>query len=216
MESSASPALLVAHGYGCPLVSAFLSERPASWRAAHVRRLVCAAAPLRGSFSARAALRDGEGLLTAGGAHRYAGAAVNARQKGRLDFRGMEFELGLRRKRRDPLPDVPGPWDEREDPLAAPVGERKRIAGKFESLREMSEGVGIREGGVPVTCVVGTGVGTGGEEESAGDGVVERSSAEACKEWEGSELEVVQAGHFNLTALVGGVVERLVREDRVP
>lgn len=210
-ERSPSPVLLVAHGYGCPLTAQFLSERPGSWCKRHISRLICAAAPLRESFSAKEAIRDGEGFLTAGTAHRYAGPAVNVRQKGRLDFRPMEFELGLRRgTRRDHLPNVSGPWDEKEDSPAAPSYERKKLASMFESLREMSTDISTRPISVPISCVVGIGMPVG---DVDGDGVVERKSASKCGEWEGAELVTVNATHFNLTAMVGGLIQRLGKED---
>jgi pimeloyl-ACP methyl ester carboxylesterase len=124
--------LVVAHGYGCTIAAAYLSERAASWRRAHVARLYCLAAPLDGTVSA--ALRMISGHLPPYEARRTWSSASNADSASRLDFRSVEFELGLRRARRRALPFVPGIWDPGHNQL--PPGAAALFRG-FGSLMAM-------------------------------------------------------------------------------
>lgn len=201
------PAVILAHGFGCPLAAAFLTSKTNEWRKRHVRRLVCVAAPLAGSAAARDALRKGDGLLTAGQAHRDMGAG-----DGRDVMAGTDEHMG-RWVRQMTLDDAAQLPNEELHPPAAPREERIRLANSFGSLKDIEAGWMFKDIGVPVTCVVGTGVMTKGLNGMGdGDGVVEKQSAAACKEWKGATVHYVRASHFNLTALVGGTLERIVED----
>lgn len=111
----------------------------------------------------------------------------SARDPSRLDFRQMEFELGLRKTRRVSLPDQPGTWDARLDMPTASQSARIALAKQFRSLQEMAE-VNVADDlsiGVKVWCVFGNGFDTEGEAGSVvdGDGVVEADSARSCAHW---------------------------------
>jgi Lecithin:cholesterol acyltransferase len=109
-----TPAIVIAHGYGCVLAARFLESAPPAWRATSVSRLFCLAPTHDGGAAASAALRLISGHMppaTPPRTLRSADGIPNPRE--RLDFRQVEFALGLRRGRRaPPLPDVAGPWDE--------------------------------------------------------------------------------------------------------
>ena len=104
---------------------------------------------------AKEALSKGEGLLTLGDAHRYKHPGDNNVEK---DFRMMEHELGLVKKKRL-LPETAGPWDER-DLFAAPRAARMQLAARIESISEYAEG-GVFGTDAMSLCVQGTGVGRG-------------------------------------------------------
>lgn len=160
--------------------------KDAAWLTNNVAMVVCAAAVGPGSAFVRAALEEGDGILTAGGAHVYMDAMANARAEGRLDFRLVEFELGLRKGRGMGVGEVAGVWD-LGDSLVEKE-ERVRLARGMASLRELGrEGEWGGAGGVNVVCL---GNECGGGEKVSGKGVE----------------------YFNLTGSFGEMVLRVVQE----
>lgn len=173
------------------------------WKRQYIKAVICAAAIWTGSAVVKEALREGEGLLTAGGVHSEMDAAWNVREKGRIDFSMMEFELGLKKGRG--LGEAEGGvWGRREH-FVMEREERIKLAKGLESLGEFAESRGVEETGVRLICAVG------GRGEGS-DGVVEREEVIRGCRTVAAEIVEVETTHFNLTGLFAEVVERITGE----
>lgn len=169
-----------------------------------MRAVVCAAAVWTGSAAAREALREGEGLLTAGGVHVDMDAAWNVREKGRVDFGVMEFELGLKKSRG--LGEAEdGVWGKGEQ-FAMEKEDRVKLARGMESLVEFGEVEEMGRLGVRVICVVGRGM-------DDGDGVVKMEEVVRGCRIVGGKVVEVNMTHFNLTGLFMGVIDTVAGEN---
>lgn len=207
VERNARASVIVAHGYGCIVVAHYLARMPSDWKRAHIAHLWCLAAPLFGAASARNATVAGTGILTVGNAHTIWRATSNLHPS-RLDFRMMEFELGLRKTRRVALPPTAGPWDVSAAPPATPAKDRIALALSLPSVRAMLPRADLAAPAphVPVSCIV-----------AGADLVIEEHSARACGAWgrtqnDSVNVEVVQgAGHFHVRALVEKFLQLLER-----
>jgi pimeloyl-ACP methyl ester carboxylesterase len=109
LVSSLNDTLVVAHGYGCIIASRIISMQPESWRREHISRLYCLAGTLDGTVSSMLRLISGQ--LSPAETARMWSSASDVNFGSRLDFREVEFELGLRRSHRRSLPVVAGLWD---------------------------------------------------------------------------------------------------------
>lgn len=174
------PALIFAHGYGCVLVSQFLATTSDEWRQSHVSRLWCVSAPLGGTAVAAMELLSG---FSWHNSPRTLQSFANARVEGRLDFRSMEFELGLRRTRRQPLPHVAGVWDDQLDStgawrLVGPTTECSSVKRGFGSLIAMLPNK-FRQLSSADQFKIST---SGGQAFDANDGAMERVAAEILRD----------------------------------
>lgn len=169
-----------------------------------MKAVVCAAAVWTGSTAVEEALREGGGVLTAGGVHVEMDAAWNLREKGRVDFGLMEFELGLKKGRG--LGEAEGGIWGKGEQLVMGKEDRVKLARGMESLNEFKERGKMREVDVKVICVVGGGM-------EGGDGVVKREEVIRGCQMVGGEVVEVEAAHFNLTSLFKKGTESIVGED---
>jgi hypothetical protein len=114
IDDANGASILVAHGYGCVLASRFLASSPPAWSAIFVSHLYCLSPTNGGGAAASVAMQLISGHVPPVTPPRtlHSTDAIPSPRK-RLDFRHIEFTLGLRRARNDaPLPSVAGPWDD--------------------------------------------------------------------------------------------------------
>ena len=185
---------ILAHGSGCHVVSSILRRNPTLQ--SNVDKLLCAA-PIPVDFYTDA-LSKGEGIIAYGDAHIEADAQTNVRLPNRIDFKPMQFELGVHPSRRTLLPDTAGPWDRNRTFVSSP-SERVKLALSFASLREMADHVSYGADKTNSICIKGVGHETIKNGQVVdGDGIIAGESG--CERFDGRVVEV-HASHFDLVAL---------------
>lgn len=168
---------------------------------------MCAAPVWKGTAAVQDALSRGEGLLIAGGVYLESDTMKGAREAGRVDYRLVEFELGLKEGKRMSInePDL-GPWGVK-DRFIISVEERISVARAIPSLQELGtaeESFRLGDGiGAPVVCIIAK-----VSDEMGGDGLVGlKEGTEGCNSI--GRVFNINASHFDLVNLFGNIIESI-------